>query len=604
MTNATVAGLVLAVVFAWTWPRGFGTVCALLMFVWVIKLIPGRTLGEVLLAFVLAVGVYFGAPYVADRVPRPPAWALWTVGATAVLGLGWVGRPREQPLVTLPGDGPTLPQKPSKEMVVDALCRIGIPGMTLANAERVHEETSVKAPGVATTLHGYVMEMELPPGVTAAMVVGKRSELAGALRRDLGCIWPSGNEERHPGYLRLFFSHKPMNKAAQPVWPLMPGRPVDIFDPLPLFTDEELRWVSLTIAGTHVAVGGASGFGKSVWLRQLSCALVLDPRVRLVVIDGKRSGDFEHVRKIAHAFHEGAEDEEVAAQLAELRGLIDECLRRAKFLKALPPEERSPKVTSELASKYPNDLSPYVVIYDEVQEGTEYGVKGVKEDMQIRREYAGLLTRLARIARSAGIFMVLASQKPDTGVIPSSIMGNCSIRVAFKVSEQVHNDQILGTSARKNGIDATMFGSRDRGMAWLKGGDAVDAQVVRSWSAMVDVNVGVELADKAYALRQRLGMLTGQAAGEGVEDAVVVDVVADSLAVVDAPGHDGRNISLVMLAERLRERHSATWDRLDQNALGALLRGKHVEPDSVWCPVEGRSMQGVKREWLIAGDDT
>jgi DNA segregation ATPase FtsK/SpoIIIE, S-DNA-T family len=597
MINGSVAGVVLALLFAWTWPRGFGVVSAALVFVWVVKLIPGRSMGEVLFAFGLAVGVYFGAPHVADRVPVPPGWAFWVAGMASVVGLGWAGRPLAKPLVTIPLDGDAIPQKPSKEMVVDALCRIGIPGMTVANAERVHEETIVKAPGVATTQHGYVMEMELPPGVTAAMVVGKRAELAGALRRDLGCIWPSGNEERHPGYLRLFFSHKPMNKARQPAWPLMNARPVDIFEPLPLFTDEELRWVSLTIAGTHTAVGGASGFGKSVWLRQLSCAIALDLRVRLVIFDGKRSGDFDHVRKLAHAFHEGAEDHEVAAQLAELRGLIDECLRRAKFLKGLPPEERSPKVTSALASKYPKHLSPIVLIYDEVQEGTEYGVKGVKEDMQIRREYAGLLTRLARIARSAGIFMVLSSQKPDTGVIPSSIMGNCSIRAAFKVSEQVHNDQILGTSARKNGIDATMFGSRDRGMAWLKGGDAVDAQVVRSWSEMVDVNVGIELADKAYELRRAAGLLTGEA-GDDVEDAVVVlDIRADVERVM--ADHMRQTAHLADLVEWLRN-FRPDYATLQVAELGQRLRSAGVTVGQV--KVNGRNTKGVDLRKQVAAD--
>jgi S-DNA-T family DNA segregation ATPase FtsK/SpoIIIE len=513
-----------------------------------------------------------------------------------------VGRPREKPLVTVGTSETLLPVKPSKEMVVDALCRIGLPGMTLQTAERVHEETRVMAPGVATTQHGYVMEMELIPGVTAEMVVGKRGPLAAALRRDVGCVWPSGKEDKHPGYLRLFFSHRPMNSGRQPAWPLMKAQPVDSFDGLPLFTDEEMRWVCLTLAGTHTAVGGASGFGKSVWLRQLTCALVFDLRARLYLFDGKRSGDLDHVAKLAHAFHEGAEPEDIEAIIAELEGLVDECTRRAKFLKSLPVEERSPKVTSALASKY-RQLAPIFAVFDEVQEYTEYGI--TKEEKKLRAVMVGLLTKLSRVGRSAGIFLVLTSQKPDASVIPSAIMGNCSIRVAFKVSDQVHNDQILGTSARKNGIDATMFGSRDRGMAWLKGGDAVDAQVVRSWSQMVDVGLAVELAEKAYELRQAGGWLTGQAAGETPGDREPgVDVVADSLTVVDAPGHGGRNISLQMLAEKLRELRPVTWGRLDQTALGALLRTAHVTVDSVWCPGEGRSMQGVKREWLVVGDDS
>ncbi len=186
-------------------------------------------------------------------------------------------------------------------------------------------------------------------------------------------------------------------------------------------------------------------------------------------------------------------------------------------------------MTSALATKYPAQLSPIVVFYDEVQEGTQYGIKSSREDKAIRDEITGQLTRLSRVGRSAGIYLVLASQRPEADVIPSSIMGNCSIRVAFKVSDQVHNDQILGTSARKNGIDATMFGTRDKGLAWLKGGDDVDAQVVRSWSEMVDVSLAVELADKAYELRKARGMLTGQALDDGIEDAeIVYDIVQDA----------------------------------------------------------------------------
>jgi S-DNA-T family DNA segregation ATPase FtsK/SpoIIIE len=480
-------------VLAWTMPGALAFILATAAFIWTVKLIPGKEFWE----FIVAAGIWFVVwRYTPDLLvlfPAPPSWAVLIVAVAAVLALGVLGRPLGKALVSNANlhDG-GIPQKPTADMIVDALCRIGLPGMTTERAERVHDEVRIMAPGVATSAHGYTIELELPPGRTAEEVVGKRDKLAGALRRDLGCVWPSGNEDRHPGYTRLFLSHKPMNSAKQPRWPLASCPEVDIFDPLALFTDEQMQWIALTIAGTHTAVGGASGFGKSVWLRQLALAIAMDLRVRLVIIDGKRSGDFEHVRKLAHAFHEGAEDEEIAAQLAELRGLIEECLKRAKFLKGLPPEERSPKVTSALASKY-KELRPVVLIYDEVQEGTEYGVKTNTADKKIREEFAGLLTRLARIARSAGVYMVLASQKPDSGVIPSSIMGNCSIRIAFKVSEQVHNDQILGTSARRNGIDATMFGARDRGLAWVKGGDTAAAQVVRSWSEMVDMGLAVEL---------------------------------------------------------------------------------------------------------------
>ena len=611
---ASTVGLVVGVpVLAWTVPRVLAVVLAVALFVWVVKLIPGKSWQEIVggAAFAVLVGWYLGwaGGGHLSQIPPPPWWVWPPLAAAALVTLGVIGRPRGKPLVA-PGQfhGASIPMKPSKEMVIDALCRIGLPGMTLQQAERVHEEVRVIAPGVATSAHGYTIELELVPGVTSEMVASKRAELAGALRRDLGCVWPSGNEDKHPGYLRLFLSHRPMNSGKQPAWPIADGKALDIFDPMELFTDEEMRWVKLAVAQTpHLAVGGASGFGKSVWLRQLAVAISFDPRVRLVVFDGKRSGDLDCTRKLAHGFYEGSEDDEVQDVIAALQGIVVEIRRRQKFLKTLPADERSPKVTSALATKYVKDLAPIVLLADEIQEYTEYGVKGVKPDMEIRKVVVSLLTTIGRVGRSAGVFMVLCSQKPDAGVIPSSIMGNCSIRIAFKVSEQTHNDQILGTSARKNGIDATQFGSRDKGMAWLKGGDSVDAQVVRSWSKLAHPTEGLaladELTDKALAIRTSRGLLTGMAAGEETEDdEITVDVIADALSVVDSPDHGGRNISLQMLAHELRALRP-TWAKLDQVALGALLRAKQVRVDAVHCPVEGRSMQGVKRDWLLKGDD-
>ena len=586
LRSFTAVALLTGPVLAWTMPGWCGALVGVLVFVWTLHLIPGRKMEEVAVAVVAGTVAGVAAWWWAPTLPAPPAWAFWWAGALALAGLGWVGRPREKPLVSVDYGDEVRPEKPTADMVIAALCRIGLTGMTPQKFDEVRTETRVLAPGVATSQHGYVVEMELPPGRTAAEVVGEREALAGALRRDLGCVWPAGREDKHPGWLRLFLSHRPMNSGRQPAWPLAAGKPVDIFEPLPLFTDEEMRWVALTIAGTHTAVGGASGFGKSVWLRQLTCALAFDPRVKLVIIDGKRSGDFEHVRRLAHGYYVGAEPEEAAEQIAALEGLVAEALARAKFLGNLPPEERSPKVTSELASKYPQ-LRPIVLVYDEVQEGTEYGVKTSKEDKAVRAQYTGLLTRLGRIARSAGIFMVLASQKPDSGVLPSSIMGNCSIRVAFKVSEQVHNDQILGTSARRLGIDATMFGARDRGMAWLKGGDAAAAQVVRSWSEMVDPEIAIELAGKAYALRQRLGMLTGQA-DEVVDAEVVLDVRADAERVMRERGRQTAHLAeLVEWLGDLRPDYST----LTVAELGKRLRGAGMVVGQVWC--NGRTTAGV-----------
>lgn len=597
MVAATIVLPVAVPALAWTFPKVLSGMAGVAMAVWIIKIIPGRGMGEVAIAAIVGVAIYLFGPTVLATIPRPPVLAVAAVLAAGWLGLGWYGRPQNK---TLTGAGaystPTELVKPTAEMVVDALCRSNVPGMTMQQSDRVHQETRVIAPGVATSAHGYTVELELPPGVTVDAVVAKRANLAAALRRDLSMVWPSGSTDRHPGYLRLFLSHRPMNKAKQPAWPVATGKPLSIFEPIPMFTNEQQQWVDITLAGTHMAMGGASGSGKSVGLRQLGVALAFALDTRIIVFDGKRSGDLNPIRDLCHGFYEGAEPEDIDEQLKCLRWLVTEREKRARFLASLPRDEnRQSKVTAELAAKYPERLSPIVVLFDECQEYTEYGIAGNREDKKIRDEFVALLTKLSRLARSAGIVLVFVSQKPDASVLPSAIMGNCGIRVAFRVLEQVHNDQILGTSARKNGVDATMFTLQDRGVAWVRGGESADTMVARTWSEMVDLDVADELAGKAYALRKAAGLLTGQAADELPDhDADQVDLLADCRSVLDRTGQGA--VHLTDLLAGLAELRPGIYSRMDTAALGIALRGAGVRVDQV--KLDGRNTSGIRREWL------
>lgn len=597
MVLTTVAVIVAGPALAWTFPKLLSGLAGAVFALWLVKVIPGKNPWEVPCALAAGVAIWWWGPLVLAMIPRPSMWAVAAVLAAGWVGLGYAGRPRNKPLA---GTGaystPTELVKPTAEMVVDALCRSNVPGMTLQQSDRVHEETRVIAPGVATSAHGYTVELELPPGVTVDAVVAKRANLAAALRRDLSMVWPSGSADRHPGYLRLFLSHRPMNKAKQPAWPLAAGKPLSIFDPIPMFTNEQQQWVDITLAGTHMAMGGASGSGKSVGLRQFGVAVAFALETRIIVFDGKRSGDLNPIRDLCHGFYEGAEPEDIQEQLKCLRWLVTERERRARFLASLPRDEnRQSKVTAELAAKYPKQLSPIVVLFDEVQEYTEYGVAGNKEDKRIRDEFVALLTKLSRLARSAGISLVFVSQKPDASVLPSAIMGNCGIRVAFRVLEQVHNDQILGTSARKNGVDATMFTLQDRGVAWVRGGESADTMVARTWSEMVDLDVADELAGKAYALRKAAGLLTGQAADELADhDTDQADLVTDCRSVLDRSGRAA--VHLTDLLAGLSELRPGIYSRMDAAALGIALRGAGVRVDQI--KVDGRNTSGVRREWL------
>lgn len=573
-------GLVVAVLvllgLAWWAPAGFAGVLGVAVFLGVAALAPRKDVQEWLygLAFAGAAGgaAWWFGPALAALVPRPPGWAWWVLAALAVLVCGWLGRADDKPLMAMPTSmAKREPDEPTAPMIVEALFRIGVAGMTQAAADKgMRDEVRVRAPGVAKSATGYFIELELPPGITAGDVGERREELAGALRRPLGCVWPSGGGD-HPGHLRIYIGRKPMATALQAVWPLATGHPIDIFEPFPLFTDEEGEWVNVTLLGTHAVVAGASGFGKSVTLRQLAVACALDPRVQLYVFDGKISGDLAPLQKVAHAYYEGAEPEDITEQLGALQGIEKEMRRRARFLRDLPPEERSPKVTSALADKYPH-LSPIVILVDEVQELTEYGVKSSKEDKAVRDGFNASLTRISRLGRSAGIAKVLVTQKPEASVINTAIMGNCAIRVCHKVTEQNHNDQVLGTSAYKNGYNAALFSQEDRGLAWLRAEG--DPQVVRSWSQMVDLDVAVELVEKAYLLRKGRGLLTGQAADDGIEDAeIVYDLAQDAESAIRSRARDKAQWG--ELVEWLRE-FRGQYAALTEEELSASIRAAGV----------------------------
>lgn len=583
MVAGTAGLVVLGPLFAWWAPQVLAVAAGLAVFMWTVKLIPGQHWGEVVAAAGLGVGVWYWTPDLLDRVPQPPAWALLAALAVVVLALGWVGRPAGKQMVKRadPRDAGIV-EKPTAPMVVDALVRLGIPGL----AEKTRDDIRVFAPGVARSRRGYHLSMELPAGVTAASVMDRREEFAAALRRELGTCWPAKGT-RHPGHLELFISDDPMATAPQGRWKVADGEIRDIFKPIELFTDQEGKWVDLTFAYQQLVVGGAPGYGKSFAVRQLGVAAAFDPRVRIVCMDGKGNGDLRPLRLVAHGFYEGDEPDEIAEQLAAVRAIREEMRRRARFLRDLPRDENpESKVTSELADRYPH-LAPILILVDEVQVYSEYA------DKKIREEFVALFTDIVKRGRSAAIIPVFCTQKPDASALPSAIASNCSIRLCFRVNDWKSNDQVLGTGMHSTGIKATLFAATDKGLAWLKG-DGGDPMVVRTAFGL-DAVRSEELMMTARSLREGRGLLTGQAAGEdAANEAVQVDLLADVRDVMDHPPVPRMHLAHVL--ERLVLLRPSTWGHLDVDALGGMLRQAGVPVGQV--KVGGRNTSGVRRESL------
>ncbi|SDD94055.1 hypothetical protein [Glycomyces harbinensis] len=471
-----------------------------------------------------------------------PPLALWGAGAAAVAALGLAGKPADKPLATRAVVKVKL-QPLTSPMVERALSRIGIAALSSGKSEdRVNWPSPIREDGP-----GWLAEVDLPGGVTASDVCERRDRLAGALGRPLGCVWPEGKPEVHPGRLVIWVGHEDLAAAAPYPWPLARKGTVDLFDTFPVGIDPRGRVISGELMFTNWLVGSLPGMGKTFLMKLPLLAAGLDERAEVWAFELKGSGDLAFTEAYATRYASGADDAPVKAALQALRDLREECLRRAEVIKNLPrdlvPEN---KVTPELAARKDLGLHPLVAAIDEVQElftHAEYG-KEAKE----------LAPKVIKLGRAFGISLVLSTQRPDKDSLPTGVTANVGTRACLRVMGQVENDMILGTSAYKNGTRATMFTSRDLGVFYLAGASPAP-QIVKG--AYVDGPTADLVAARARALRIARGTLSGYAAGEVTEADGPQFNLLDDLAAI-WPGGEA-NVWNTTLVDRLAQLRPAVY---------------------------------------------
>lgn len=582
--------LLLGPVLALYAPRALGVLLALAVIagalvIGTIEKTPGFYL---LSGVLLGVGVYLATPVVVARYIPPDAVPSWLGPAllfVLLLVLGWIGRPLDRPLVMSAAAGTAPPPQITPDLIMDALVTLG--------DSRMKERESIRylPPGLHRYGPGIQAEFELPPGVSATFVMQRREAFASAIRRELACVWPSVGA-RHPGHLVVFVSDEPTSKARQPAWPLMKSGAVDIFHPIPAFTDQRGTWVEITLIYANMIIGAVPRMGKTFVLRMLLLCCALDVRVKIAALDGKGTGDLAPLSLVAEFYSVGDEPDEMDRVVEFFRKLRQEMRRRARVVRDLPhdvyPEN---KVTAELASRKDLGLEPWVVGIDETQAYFEYGDKNDKCDKRAREELAAIISDLVKRGPALGIIVVLATQNVNANTIPTSISNNAVMRFCLKMLNYDTNDRVLGTGAFKRGIDATMFDISDKGMGYLVA-DGAEARIARSVFGL-DAVASEKVARRARALRVEAGRLGGDADDEeSAAEAAQVDLLADAR---DAMGTAPR-----MHLTALREAMALAWpDRyghVDAVALGSALRAAGARTGQV--SVGGTNTTGVRREWL------
>ncbi|REH21521.1 MULTISPECIES: cell division protein FtsK [unclassified Streptomyces] len=516
-----------------------------------------------------------------------PAWLQAVSVSAVVMALGSAGRKADAPVIHRAVELPKA-AKLTSDIVLRALGALGIPAINQAQAKG-RDGFEFTAP-ITRDGPGWRAEGNLPFGVTVTDIIERRERLASGLRRPLGCVWPEAVADEHTGRLVLWVGDQDLTKAKKPQWPLAKAGAVDLFKPVAYGTDQRGRWIEVTLMYIAGVIGAIPRMGKTFLLRLLLLIAALDHRAELHTYDMKGTGDLDPVgNAVSHRHAAGDDDEAIGYALADWRALREELRRRTKVIRSLPrdicPES---KVTSQLADKRSLGLHPIVVGVDECQVLFEHPEHG--------KEFEEIATDLVKRGPATGIVMLLATQRPDAKSLPTGISANASARWCLKVMGQTENDMVLGTSAYKRGVRATMFAWGDKGIHYFVG-EGSDARIVAS--VYVDAPGAETIAARARKARETAGLLSGHALGEAPETVTgpAYDLLADILAVIPASEAKVWSETVVARLAELREDVYAGWD---PEGLSAALKPYGVSTIQVGRRVKGKvvNRRGIDRSHI------
>jgi DNA segregation ATPase FtsK/SpoIIIE, S-DNA-T family len=537
---------------------------------------------------IVAVIVALVTAVLALTAPAPVKLAIL---AAAVVIFGKLGAPADRPLIDRAVTG-SRAEKLTSDVVIRALGSLGLAAINQAVGKDPKTAIEFKAP-ITRDGPGWRADLDLPYGVTVAEVMDRRDKLASGLRRQLGCVWPETDHAQHTGRLILWVGDQDMSTARQPAFPLAKTGATDLFKPVAFSTDQRGRTVPVTLMFVSAIIGSIPRMGKTFLLRLLLLIAALDVRAELHLYDFKGTGDLSPLEPVAHRYRAGDEDEDIAYALADFRALREELRRRTKVIRGLPrdicPEN---KVTPELASKKALGLHPVVIGVDECQVMFEHPKHGA--------EFEEICTDIVKRGPATGIVLILATQRPDAKSLPTGISANAVLRMCLKVMGQVENDMVLGTSAYKNGVRATMFAFSDKGICYFSG-EGQDPRIVRGF--YLDAPAVEKIALRARGLRERAGTLSGHALGQEPDTGPAFDLLADLAAVVTEPKMWSEEIVTRLAA--LRPGAYQAWADLEPDAraaqLTAALKPYGIRTGQVWGTTadgKGANRRGLTRDDL------
>lgn len=186
----------------------------------------------------------------------------------------------------------------------------------------------------------------------------------------------------------------------------------------------------------HILIAGSTGSGKSVCINSIIISLIFKSspeHVRLLMVDPKVV-ELSVYNGVPHLLVPVVTDPKKAA--GSLNWAVSEMLKRYKIFAEMGVRDLTGynKLTQERDDL--NPLPQIVIIIDELADLM----------MVAPNEIEDSICRLAQMARAAGMYLVIATQRPSVDVITGIIKANIPSRIAFAVSSQVDSRTIVDSA--------------------------------------------------------------------------------------------------------------------------------------------------------------
>ncbi len=218
----------------------------------------------------------------------------------------------------------------------------------------------------------------------------------------------------------------------------------------------------------HLLIAGTTGSGKSVALNAMICSILFKAQpddVKFLMIDPKRL-ELSSYEGIPHLMHPVVVDPKKASQV--LRWTVEEMERRYRILNDLKAKSidaynelllkglKSKTVLALPKKNIESDLETETIADITVTDKVEHEITHTKLPyiiviideladlmMVAPRDVEESLTRLAQMARAAGIHLIIATQRPSVDVITGLIKANFPTRISFQVSSKIDSRTII-----------------------------------------------------------------------------------------------------------------------------------------------------------------